>query len=176
MTWRVALSNDGAAAKSWSGPHRRKQNQGFPREKKIAQKQHAVDARVRKTEKYAGLTLLASDVPKTMVFVGCLTHLTLFWGKNKICFSPNTMSDMSDIPQKPMSWARLTQAMSDMHIFRLSKHEHRQHAEGICGGMMIAGARNHTKPDLCLLLLLLRSAPRLVSFVVFFKNRKRRLP
>ena len=58
------------------------------------------------------------------------------------------MSDMSDIPQKPISWARLTQAMSDMHIILLSKHERRQHAEGACGGKVIADATDQMKPDL----------------------------
>ena len=93
---------------------------------------HAVEARVWKTEKYACLTRLASDVPKTSVFVGCLTRLTLSQGKNIFVSFPKTMSDVSDIPQKPLSWARLTQAVSDMHIFLLSTHEHLQFFVCVC--------------------------------------------
>ena len=78
------------------------------------------------SKKCACLTLLASDVPKTMVFVGCLTQLTLFLENNMFCFSQERMSAVSDITQKPLSWARLTQAVSDMHIFLLSTQEHLQ--------------------------------------------------
>ena len=58
------------------------------------------------------------------------------------------MSGVSDILQKPLSWARLAQAVSDMHIFLLSKHERRQHAEGACGVKVIADATYQVKPDL----------------------------
>ena len=77
-----------------------------------------------------------------MVFVGCLTQLTLFLEKNIFCFSQETMSAVLDIPQNQLSWVRLTQTVSDQHIFLLSKHGRRQHAEGAGGGKVIADATN----------------------------------
>ena len=63
------------------------------------------------------------------------------------------MSAVLDIPQNQLSWVRLTQAASDKHIFLLSKHGRRQHAEGAFGGKVIADATNQMKPDLRLPLL-----------------------
>ena len=83
-----------------------------------------------------------------------LTRLTLFLGKKQYAYFSQSMSAVSDIPQKPLSWARLTQALSDMHEFLLSSHEHRQHANVLAvGGKTLADATNQTKRDLRLPLL-----------------------
>ena len=81
-------------------------------------------------------------------FCGMSDTANIFPWEEKMCFSLRSMSAVSDIPQKPLSWARLTQAMSDLHLFPFSKQEHRKHAECACGGKISADANNQMKPDL----------------------------
>ena len=107
----------------------------------------------REAEKYACLTLLPSDAPKTMFFVAHLTHLTLFLGKKQNVYFSKSVSAVSDIPQKPLSWARLTEAVSDMHIFPVPSQKHGNHAECVCCGKILADATNQMKADLPLPLL-----------------------
>ena len=104
-------------------------------------------------EKYACLTLLPSDAPKTMFFVAHLTNLTLFLGKKQNVYFSKSVSAVSDIPQKPLSWARLTEAVSDMHIFPVPSQKHGNHAECVCCGKILADATNQMKADLPLPLL-----------------------
>ena len=78
--------------------------------------------------------------------------------------------------------------MSDMHIFLLSDQGPRQHAEGACGGEVLANATQRMKADLPFPLLpateggvsnfhlLLRSVLCRIPLAVFLQNWNRRLP
>ena len=91
--------------------------------------------------------------------------------------SPKLVSAVSDIPQKPLSWARLAQALSDMQTFPFPT-TCRQHAECARGGKIDADATDQMKLDLRFPLkgnvskfhLLLTLAPCWIPFAVFLNG------
>ena len=87
----------------------------------------------------------------------------VFWGRaytydsvseeEQNAYSSKSVSAVSEKKKKKLSWARLTEAMSDMHIFQFPNHKHGNHAEYVCCGKIPADATNQMKADLPLPLL-----------------------